>query len=60
MAVHHIVDEDLVKCPPFTKFKMPKDNRDGDLEYLIGHNIDYDIAAVNRAGTTTTGIKTIL
>ena len=59
MAVHHIVDEDLVKCPPFTKFKMPKDNRDGDLEYLIGHNIDYDIAAVNRAGTTTTGIKTI-
>lgn len=59
MAVHHIVDEDLVKCPPFTKFKMPKDNRDGDLEYLIGHNIDYDIAAVNRAGTSTNGIKAI-
>ncbi|MBJ9954375.1 3'-5' exonuclease [Acinetobacter baumannii] len=55
MAVHHIVDEDLVKCPPFTKFKMPKD----DVEYLIGHNIDYDIAAVNRAGITTCGIKAI-
>lgn len=55
MAVHHIVDEDLVKCPSFTKFKMPID----DVQYLIGHNIDYDIAALNRAGTSTTGIKTI-
>ena len=26
MAIHHIVDEDLVKCPSFTKFKLPKDN----------------------------------
>ena len=42
MAVHHIVDEDLIKCPPFTKFQMPKD----DVQYLIGHNIDYDIAAI--------------
>lgn len=24
MAVHHIVDEDLVKCPSFTKFQMPR------------------------------------
>ena len=59
MAVHHIVDEDLVKCLPFTKFKIPKDNRAGDLEYLIGHNIDYDIAAVQRAGSSTNGIKAI-
>ena len=55
MAVHHIVDEDLVKCPSFTKFQMPKD----DVKYLIGHNIDYDIAAINRAGTETNGIKAI-
>lgn len=55
MAVHHIVDEDLVKCPSFTKFKMPKD----DVQYLIGHNIDYDISAINRAGTKTNGIKAI-
>ncbi len=55
MAIHHIVDEDLVKCPPFTKFRMPKD----DIEYLIGHNIDYDIDAVNRAGCDTTKIKRI-
>lgn len=55
MAVHHIVDEDLVKCPSFTKFQMPK----ADVQYLIGHNIDYDIAAIQRAGTDTTGIKAI-
>ena len=55
MAVHHIVDEDLVKCPSFTKFKIPID----DVQYLIGHNIDYDIAAVNRAGTCTNGINRI-
>lgn len=55
MAVHHIVDEDLVKCPSFTKFKLPKD----DIQYLIGHNIDYDTAAVNRAGVATDGIKNI-
>lgn len=55
MAVHHIVDEDLTRCPPFTKFKMPKD----DVKYLIGHNIDYDIAAINRAGVVTKGIKAI-
>ena len=45
MAVHHIVDEDLEKCPSFTKFQLPKD----DVQYLIGHNIDYDIAAINCA-----------
>ena len=55
MAVHHIIDEDLVKCPSFTKFEMPKN----DVQYLIGHNIDYDITAINRAGTDTTGIKSI-
>lgn len=56
MAVHHIVDEDLEKCPPFTAFAFPKHF---DVQYLIGHNIDYDVAAVNRAGTSTNGIKNI-
>ncbi|WP_151819214.1 3'-5' exonuclease [Acinetobacter seifertii] len=55
MAIHHIVDEDLVKCPSFTKFKLPKD----DIEYLIGHNIDYDIDAIERAGTDASSIKRI-
>lgn len=55
MAVHHILDEDLEKCPSYTCFKMPKD----DVQYLIGHNIDYDIAALNRVGTVTANIKSI-
>ena len=55
MAVHHILDEDLNKCPSFTTFKMPI----VDVQYLIGHNIDYDIKAVNRAGVATEGIKKI-
>ena len=25
MAIHHIVDEDLVKCPSFTRFNFPKE-----------------------------------
>lgn len=56
MAVHLIVDEDVDNCPPFTEFNFPNNS---DLKYLIGHNIDYDIAAVNRSGTPTKGIKTI-
>lgn len=55
MAVHHIVDEDLVRCPSFTTFKWPKDN----IQYLIGRNIDYDIEAVKRAGVDTSNIKPI-
>ncbi|MDC4498053.1 3'-5' exonuclease [Acinetobacter baumannii] len=55
MAVQHIVDEDLAKCPSFKTFKWPKEN----IQYLIGHNIDYDIEAVKRAGADTTGIKPI-
>jgi len=56
MAVHHIVDEDLVKCPLFKKFQFPEQFQ---IEYLIGHNIEYDISAVNRAGVSTAGIKPI-
>lgn len=37
MATHHIIDEDLVDCPPSSAFKLPE-----DLVYLIGHNIDFD------------------
>ncbi len=36
MAVHHIVEADLVLCEPSGSFKLPK------VEYLIGHNIDFD------------------
>lgn len=37
MAVHHIVPEDLVNCPPHTDFRLPV-----DMGYMIGHNIDFD------------------
>jgi len=37
IATHHILDEELVDCPPAAEFKLP----DG-VEYLIGHNVDYD------------------
>lgn len=41
MATHHIMDEDLVDCPPSCDFRVPP-----DVEYLIGHNIDYDWRAI--------------
>lgn len=37
MATHHIMDEDLLDCPPASDFALPADCR-----YLIGHNIDFD------------------
>lgn len=37
MAVHHIIDADLVGCPPSSSFALP-----ADVQYLIGHNIDFD------------------
>ena len=37
LATHHVLDEELVDCPPASSFKLPD-----DLEYLIGHNIDFD------------------
>jgi exodeoxyribonuclease X len=37
MATHHIMDEDLVDCPPPSDFTLPP-----DVDYLVGHNIDFD------------------
>lgn len=37
MATHHIMEEDLVDCPPAGSFEFPV-----DVEYLIGHKIDFD------------------
>lgn len=37
MATHHIIEEDLVDCPPSSSFKLPE-----TVEYIIGHNVDYD------------------
>ncbi|WP_336931429.1 3'-5' exonuclease [Acinetobacter bereziniae] len=42
MAVHHILEKDIADKPSYETFKAPD-----DCEYLIGHNIDYDIKVLN-------------
>lgn len=56
MAVHHIIDEDLERCPDYTTFRFPENI---DVQYLIGHNIDYDMDVLDRAGVPTQHIKRI-
>ena len=43
LATHHILETDIVEKPSFDTFKMPQ-----DVQYLIGHNIDYDITAIQK------------
>lgn len=57
MAVHHIIDADLIDCPPHTDFKLPV--FDTPIQYIIGHNVDCDTQAINRCGVDTSAIKSI-
>lgn len=43
LATHHIMDEELLDCPPSSTFKLP----DGT-DYLIGYNVDYDWQAIGK------------
>ncbi|HAV5371562.1 TPA: 3'-5' exonuclease [Acinetobacter baumannii] len=43
MAVHHILESDLAEKPSYETFRVP------ECEYIIGHNIDYDLQAVRLA-----------
>lgn len=54
MAVHHILESDLVGKPHFTSFQLPQQTT-----YIIGHNIDYDIEALKKCGVDTSNIKAI-
>ena len=54
MAVHHILESDLVGKPLYTTFKLP-----AETQYIIGHNIDYDIRAIEKCGVDTSHIKAI-
>ena len=54
MAVHHILESDLTDQPHYTSFKLPKET-----VYIIGHNIDYDIRALEKCGVETSNIKAI-
>lgn len=54
MAVHHILESDIADKPSCKTFALPD-----DVQYIIGHNIDYDIAAIQRCGVDTSNIKAI-
>jgi len=47
MAISHICDEDVADEPHHTYFRLPS-----SVEYLIGHNIDFDMAVLKNAGVT--------
>ena len=49
MAISHICDEDVADEPPHTDFRLPN-----SVEYLIGHNIDFDMAVLKNAGVDHT------
>ncbi|PNK59777.1 exonuclease domain-containing protein [Psychrobacter sp. FDAARGOS_221] len=49
MATSHICDEDVVNETPHTDFRLPS-----KVQYLIGHNIDFDMQVLKNAGVTHT------
>ena len=57
MATHHILDSDVAGCCPHTEFSLSDLGQ--PVEYLIGHNIDYDIAVLERADVDVSNIKAI-
>ncbi len=54
MAVHHILESDLEGMPHYSSFTLPEAT-----QYLIGHNIDYDINAIARCEVDVSKIKAI-
>lgn len=40
LATHHILPEELEGCRPSSEFRLP------EVEYLIGHNVDFDWRAI--------------
>lgn len=54
MAVHHILESEIVGQPHFSSFTLP-----AETIYMIGHNIDYDIRAIQQCGVDTSHIKAI-
>lgn len=54
MAVHHILQSDLDGQPHYSSFSLPSETL-----YMIGHNIDYDLRAIEKCGVDTHHIKAI-
>ena len=43
MAVHNIINEDLVDCKPSASFALPE-----GVNYIIGHSVDYDWGVIGK------------
>lgn len=43
LAIHNILDEELLDCPPASEFQLPDDT-----QYIVGHNVDYDWNVINQ------------
>ncbi|MFA3179570.1 DUF3820 family protein [Acinetobacter baumannii] len=54
MATHHILESDIADKPSYDTFKLPE-----GVDYIIGHNIGYDIEAIGKCGPVPGDIKTI-
>lgn len=54
MAVHHILESDLINQPDYRSFKLPTET-----QYIIGHNIEYDMNAIARCGIDIQSLKSI-
>lgn len=54
MATTGICDEDVVDKKPHTSFKLPT-----DINYIIGHNIDYDCDVITKTGNNISEVKRI-
>lgn len=46
VATHHILDEELVDCPPSSSYVFP------DAQYVVGHNVDFDCVSARVPATT--------
>lgn len=54
MAVHHIIDSDIEGKPDYKTFSLPN-----GVEYLVGHNVQYDLDVLTRSGVDISQIKPI-
>lgn len=54
MAVHHILESDIVDMPSFKTYALPE-----GMQYIIGHNIKYDIDVIERCGIDVSKLKPI-
>ncbi|MDA1331801.1 MAG: DUF3820 family protein [Proteobacteria bacterium] len=43
LAVHHIMDEELVDCPSAASFALPE-----HVDFIIGHNVDFDWEVIGK------------